>query len=174
MMGFLFRLIDTLCKSVGVQTSLKILKYQLSSRKKWRIWVEFSNISFLCHYSREDDVYIYGIALLWLCWIEIAVVDPSIVTLIVCKATLFMHLSDPSWSLREKQTFFRCRIFLWVLSYTLWRKHIFGSKNIFLKRSKGGRRPTERSVSKKFLSSIFGHEFYFCHGVLILPIFVVL
>ena len=34
MMGFLFRLIDTLCKSVGVQTSLKILKYQLSLAQK--------------------------------------------------------------------------------------------------------------------------------------------
>ena len=33
-MGFLFRLIDTLCKSVGVQTSLKILKYQLSLAQK--------------------------------------------------------------------------------------------------------------------------------------------
>ena len=148
-------------KSVGVQTSLKILKYQLSyACKKWRIWVEFSNISFLCHYSREDDVYIYGIALLWLCWIEIAVVDPSIVTLIVCKATLFMHLSDPSWSLREKQTFFRCRIFLWVLSYTLWQKQIFDSKNIFLKRSEGGRRPTERNVSNFFLFSHFSVNFF--------------
>ena len=123
-----------ICKSVGVQTSLKILKYQLSIVQKMMANSRslFSKHRFYAIILVRKMFTFMGL-LWWLwCWIEMAVVDPSIVTLIVCKATLFMHLSDPSWSLREKQTFFRCRIFpLSALSYTLWQNWIFCPKSNF-------------------------------------------
>ena len=50
-----------------------------------------------------------------------------------CMLKLFMHLSDPSWSLRGKQTFFRCGFFLWVLN-TLWQNRKNQLRN-FLEKS---------------------------------------
>ena len=141
-----------ICKSVGVQTSLKILKYQLSIVQKMMANSRslFSKHRFYAIILVRKMFTFMGL-LWWLwCWIEMAVVDPSIVTLIVCKATLFMHLSDPSWSLREKQTFFAAEFFLWVLYRTHCGKIGFSVQNLIF------------MIFHDF-NSIFGHKF--CHSV---------
>ena len=146
-----------ICKSVGVQTSLKILKYQLSIVQKMMANSRslFSKHRFYAIILVRKMFTFMGL-LWWLwCWIEMAVVDPSIVTLIVCKATLFMHLSDPSWSLREKQTFFAAEFFLWVLYRTHCGKIGFSVQNLIF------------MIFHDF-NSIFGHKIQVlsqCHSV---------